>query len=106
MLYNVDTLWPTDKPKPLPAYGRCALGWAVLDKTDLKRVLARSEEPLVSATLPWELDGYTKLVVYSDGLKPEEGRDVFTIFAGGGDSVIEAFRIHVQIEEHVRHEPE
>jgi hypothetical protein len=34
MLYNVDNLWPTNKPKPMPAYGRCALGWAVLDKTD------------------------------------------------------------------------
>ena len=59
-------------------------------------VLARAEEPLVVAELPWELDGATPLVVYSDGLKPEGG-DVFTVYAGGGDSVVEAFRIKVEL---------
>ena len=33
--------WPVVDPKPLPKYGRCALGWAVLDKDDPTRVLAR-----------------------------------------------------------------
>ena len=95
LLYNVDMLWPVDHPEALPWFGRCALGWAILDKDDFA-VLARSPEPFVYAELPWELDGFTPKVVYSDGIKPE-GDDVFTVYAGGGDSVIEAFRIKVNV---------
>eukprot|EP00747_Dinoflagellata_sp_TGD_P179398 gnl/TRDRNA2_/TRDRNA2_30165_c0_seq1.p1 gnl/TRDRNA2_/TRDRNA2_30165_c0~~gnl/TRDRNA2_/TRDRNA2_30165_c0_seq1.p1 ORF type:complete len:533 (+),score=71.10 gnl/TRDRNA2_/TRDRNA2_30165_c0_seq1:1-1599(+) len=95
LLYNVDQLWPVDHPNPLPAFGRCALGWAILDQRNLTHVLARAEEPLVHAELPWERDGFTPLVVYSDGIKPE-GKNVFTVYAGGGDRVVEAFRIQVQ----------
>ena len=32
LLYDVDNLWPVQDPQPLPAWGRCALGWAVLDR--------------------------------------------------------------------------
>ena len=48
----------------------------------------------MSARLPWEVDGLTPDVVYADGLRAEGG-DVFTVFAGAGDSVVEAFRIEV-----------
>jgi predicted GH43/DUF377 family glycosyl hydrolase len=95
LLYNVDNLWPLAHPKPLPAFGRCAVGWAVLDARNLTNVLARAEEPLVSAELPWEWDGVTPGgVVYTTGVKPE-GQNVFTVFAGAGDSVVEAFRIRI-----------
>ena len=49
LLYNVDNLWPVYNPRPLPKWGRCALGWAVLDQHNLTRVLARAPEPLVHA---------------------------------------------------------
>ena len=96
LLYNVDQLWPVADPAPLPWFGRCALGWAVLDAANLTHVLARSEEPLVHSELPWELNGFTPKVVYSDGIK-SEGNDTFVVYAGGGDSVVEAFRIHVAV---------
>ena len=95
LLYNVDQLWPVDDPAPLPWFGRCALGWAILDGDDFS-VLARAPEPLVYAALPWELAGFTDRVVYSDGVKPEGG-DVFTVYAGAGDAVVEAFRIRVAV---------
>ena len=53
LLYDVDNLWPVQDPQPLPAWGRCALGWAVLDQRNLTRVLARAEEPLVHAELQY-----------------------------------------------------
>ena len=93
---NVDQLWPVSDPAPLPWFGRCALGWAILDGDDVTKVLARAPEPLVYAQLTWEVGGFTDLVVYSDGIKPEGG-DEFTVFAGGGDRVVEAFRIKVHV---------
>jgi len=96
LLYDIDNLWPVQDPVPIPAWGRCALGWAILDQHNLTRVLARAEEPLVHATLPWELDGATAGVIYTEGIKPE-GNDTFVLYAGGGDRVVEAFRIKVEV---------
>jgi hypothetical protein len=49
ILYNVDNLWPVSNPAPLPAFGRCALGWAIVDARNLTNVLARADAPLVFA---------------------------------------------------------
>ena len=59
LLYDVDNLWPVDAPQAIPSWGRCALGWAILDGRNLSHVLARAEAPLVHPTLPWEIDGTT-----------------------------------------------
>ena len=83
-------------PKPFPWFGRCALGWAILDKDNFTHILARAEEPLVYAEKPWELHGTTDRVVYSDGIR-DEGNDTFTVFAGGADTVIEGIRIQVEV---------
>ena len=38
------------------------------------------------------------MVVYTTGVKRERGeQDVFTVFAGAGDRVVEAFRIRVEV---------
>ena len=50
--------------------------------------------PYCVTELPWELEGFTAKVVYADGIKPEGG-DRFTVFAGAGDRVVEAFSIQV-----------
>ena len=94
-LYNVDNLFPVAHPvQPFPYYGRCALGYVILDQHNYTKVLGRSNEPLVYAQLPWELNGTTNQVVYTDGIR-SDGGNLFTVFAGGGDSVVEAFQIHV-----------
>ena len=95
--YNVDNKWPVVDPKPLPAYGRCALGWAVLDKDDPARVIARSSGPLLYAQLPWEKKGIDDPnSIYTDGVMAE-GNDTFVIFAGAADTVVEAVRVKVTI---------
>jgi predicted GH43/DUF377 family glycosyl hydrolase len=37
LLCNVGNLWPVQSPQPLPVWGRCALGWAVLHRDDPTR---------------------------------------------------------------------
>ena len=83
-------------PAPIPSWGRCALGWAIIDQHNLTRVLARADEPLLHAQLPWEVAGYTGRVIYTEGIKPE-GDDTFVLYAGGGDRVVEAFRVKVTV---------
>ena len=83
-------------PAPIPPWGRCALGWAILDQHNLTRVLARADKPLVHAQLPWEREGATAEVIYTEGVKPE-GDDTFVLYAGGGDRVVEAFRVKVNV---------
>ena len=64
VLYDIDRLFPVRDPKPLPKFGRCALGWFILDQHNLTNVLARADVPLVAPELPWERKGYTDMVVY------------------------------------------
>ena len=96
LLYNVDNLWPVHDPAPMPAYGRCALGWAIL-AADTLEVIARADAPLVSASLPWEIEGMTPKVVYTDGIKVEAEENTFTVYAGGADAVVESFTIRVVV---------
>ena len=95
VLYNIDNLWPVAHPRPFPAFGRCALGWAVMDSS-FSTVLARAEEPLLYAQFPFELKGQTDLVVYTDGLRAL-GDDTFVLYAAGADSVVEAVKIRVSV---------
>ena len=96
-VYNVDTGFPYH-PNPI---GRCAVGWAVLDGADPTRVVARSDEPLMTAVLPWEecpRQNYTcqqTMVVWAEGLRPSQSSvatsaagasDVFDLLYGGGDT--------------------
>jgi len=97
LLYNIDNLWPVNDPvQPFPYFGRCALGYVILDANNITNVLARSDEPLVYAELPWELNGTTPQVVYTDGIRPLGG-DEFIVYSGGGDTVIEALSIKINI---------
>ena len=59
-------------------------------------MLARADEPLVHAQLPWEKAGYTSSVIYTEGIKPE-GDDTFILYAGAADRVVEAFRVKVTV---------
>ena len=37
------------------------------------------------------------MVVYTTGVEKEKEKDAFTVFAGAGDRVVEAFRIRVNV---------
>ena len=98
VVYNVDNKWPVDSPKPIPAYGRCALGWAILSKHNVSVVLARAESPLLFASEPYDTSPAGGVPsVYTDGLREDEGTDTFIVYAGGQDQVVEAVRIQVSV---------
>jgi predicted GH43/DUF377 family glycosyl hydrolase len=96
VLYNVDNKWPVDDPAPIPKYGRCALGWAVLDgDISTGKVLARASEPLLWGDMPFDKSSYDSgPSVYTDGVR-SLGNDTFIVYAGGADQVVEAVRIQV-----------
>jgi predicted GH43/DUF377 family glycosyl hydrolase len=61
-------------------------GWALFDKNDPSKVLARSEAPLFGAYLPWERTGHVPNVVFVEGMIVE-GKDL-TFSYGAGDKMI------------------
>jgi predicted GH43/DUF377 family glycosyl hydrolase len=67
-------------------------GWALFDRQDPTRVLARSDAPLFEPTRGWELAGQVPNVVFVEGLVREGKRWLF--YYGGADKqigVAEAF---------------
>jgi predicted GH43/DUF377 family glycosyl hydrolase len=88
-VYNIDT-----RQYALPL-GRCAVGWAILDKYDPTVIVARSDRPLLVAELPFEVSGQTPLVVFADGLIAL-GDDEFIVTYGAADADVGAAKIKVK----------
>jgi predicted GH43/DUF377 family glycosyl hydrolase len=61
-------------------------GWALFDRADPTRVLARSEQPLFEPTTAWERVGQVPNVVFVEGLVREPGR--WLVYYGGADTHI------------------
>ena len=85
--------------------GRCAIGWAILDKDDPTKIIARSTDALMVATLPFETCGGEKhkgptcqepLVMFSTGMKPL-GNDEFYVIYGSADTDVGVARIKVNL---------
>ena len=99
-IYNIDTGFPY-VPNPL---GRCAIGWAILDRDDPTRIIARAELPLITASQPWETcdatgKGYAcqePHVAFSTGMKPLGG-DEFLVIYGAADTDVGVARIKVDV---------
>jgi predicted GH43/DUF377 family glycosyl hydrolase len=74
-------------------------GWALFDRTDPTRVLARSDAPVFEPQHGWEVAGQVPNVVFVEGLVRESGRWLF--YYGGADkhvgvaeAVIDNRRMH------------
>jgi len=93
--------YPSDKPDWKLQYN---VGWAILDGNDPTKILARSEDPILSPDLDWEIGNAPQLrltpnVVFLEGWRPiPEKKDSFLVFYGGADSVIGAATIQVTIK--------
>ncbi|MGH9352586.1 MAG: glycoside hydrolase family 130 protein [Terriglobia bacterium] len=61
-------------------------GWALFDKNDPTRVLARARQPIFSPMLPWEKTGQTPGVVFVAGLARRGNRWLF--YYGGADKYV------------------
>jgi len=61
-------------------------GWALFDRADPTRVLARSGEPLFEPVTSWEKAGQVPNVVFMEGLVVEPGR--WLLYYGGADTFV------------------
>ena len=65
---------------------RYCLGALLLDRDDPSKVLARSEEPIMEPTAPYELTGFFGNVVFTNGHTVDG--DTVTVYYGASDEVI------------------
>jgi predicted GH43/DUF377 family glycosyl hydrolase len=61
-------------------------GWALFDKNDPSKLLARADAPVFEPTLEWEKVGQVPNVVFVEGLVPETDRWLY--YYGGADKYI------------------
>lgn len=93
----------TGFPSPKPGYNlQYNVGWLILDGTNPTRIIQRSEVPLLSPELSWEvgMDLLTPNVVFLEGLvsyPDASATNSFLGFYGAADQVVGAVRIDVAI---------
>jgi predicted GH43/DUF377 family glycosyl hydrolase len=83
-------------------------GWVLFDKNDPRRVIARSQRPILVPTLPWERAGNVPNVIFLEGAvhphwtftTPVSGTIAFTGYYGGADKYIGAAWIELRIPGH------
>jgi len=73
---------------------RYCLGALLLDRDDPSKVLARSEEPIMEPTAPYELTGFFGNVVFTNG-HTRDG-DTITMYYGASDEVICGAMLSIQ----------
>jgi len=114
MVYNIDTE-AAGKGNDTRPLGRCTIGWAILNGSNPRQVVARSPTAIVSPTEPWETTKcggrprvlkngtvtqdtcQTPNVIFATGLKPL-GDDAFLVVYGGGDYDMAAIKIQVNVK--------
>lgn len=62
------------------------VGWALFDKNDPRKVLARSDKPIFGPEQEWEKVGQVPNVTFVEGLVREKGRWLF--YYGGADKYV------------------
>lgn len=73
---------------------RYCLGALLLDLEEPWRVLARSEEPIMEPSTPYELDGFFGQVIFTNGHLVDG--DCLTLYYGAADSVICGATLSIQ----------
>eukprot|EP01114_Cavostelium_apophysatum_P010493 TRINITY_DN2427_c0_g1_i1.p1 TRINITY_DN2427_c0_g1~~TRINITY_DN2427_c0_g1_i1.p1 ORF type:complete len:391 (-),score=35.41 TRINITY_DN2427_c0_g1_i1:36-1142(-) len=66
-------------------------GWVIINGSDPTQIIQRSDQPLLSPDLPWEIGtspylGLTPNVVFIEGIAPGQYPDTFIVFYGAADS--------------------
>jgi D-alanyl-D-alanine dipeptidase len=71
-------------------------GWILFDKTDPRRVLARSDTPFLLPSLEWERVGTVPNVIFLEGVAARAGDPLdLTGYYGGTDRYVGAMRIRI-----------
>ena len=93
---NYIFFYPTDQRHQQPKYGRCALGWAVLDSEDPTVVVDRCNSPLMVAETTYEKKGFTPNVIFTTGCNRVKGTmNEFMLYYGAADTVVAGAHIIV-----------
>ena len=61
-------------------------GWALFDRLDPTKLIARSDRPVFQAERPWEKAGQVPNVVFVEGLVQDGAR--WLVYYGGADKYI------------------
>lgn len=64
------------------------LGAFLMDLHDPSKVIARTEEPIMVPTEPYEVSGFFGNVVFTNGHIAEEGNDTITVYYGAADEFV------------------
>ena len=73
--------------------------WALFDKNDPSKLLARADEPFLRPEKEWQRVGQVPNVVFTEGMAKDKNKDQWWIYYGGADKYIGASRIRI----HVKH---
>jgi len=74
-------------------------GWVLFDKSDPRRVLARSDQPFLLPRLEWERVGTVPNVIFLEGAVARGGDPLdLTGYYGGADRYIGAMRIRIKLD--------
>ena len=71
--------------------------WALFDKKDPSRLLARAEAPFLRPETAWQRVGQVPNVVFTEGMVQDKNKDQWWIYYGGADKYIGASRIRISM---------
>jgi len=69
--------------------------WALFDKNDPSKLLARADEPFLRPEKEWQRGGQVPNVVFTEGMVKDKNQ--WWIYYGGADKYVGASRIRIQI---------
>lgn len=73
-------------------------GWILFDKSDPRRIVARSEKPFILPTLEWERVGTVPNVIFLEGITARSADPLdLTGYYGGADQYIGATRLQIKV---------
>jgi len=74
-------------------------GWILFDKSDPRRVIARSDQPFLRPSLPWERVGTVPNVIFLEGTTAATSSPLdLTGYYGGADRYVGAMRIRIRVQ--------
>jgi predicted GH43/DUF377 family glycosyl hydrolase len=69
--------------------------WALFDKNDPTRLIARAQQPFLKPTQDWERIGQVANVVFTEGMLEKNGE--YWMYFGAADKYIGALRAHISV---------
>jgi predicted GH43/DUF377 family glycosyl hydrolase len=72
--------------------------WALFDKNDPRKLIARADRPFLRPTTEWQRTGQVPNVVFTEGMVQGNNKGEWWIYYGGADKYIGAARIRISLK--------